>query len=267
MGSGGRRMPIHAVKTENETLLSLEELRAALRQVGEERYHHKHPFHLLMHEGKLTRGQLQAWALNRYYYQSVIPMKDAIILSRSDDPEFRRAWRKRIVDHDGDAKPDAESSVKSKDGGIKRWLKLAEAAGLSAERVASKKEILPGTRFAVNEYLNLVRTRPLLEAVASSLTELFSRDLITLRMDRMRQHYPWLSDGLDYFEARLDQAPEDAAFAIRYAYDHAQTREAQERVIQALRDKCDILWAQLDALYFAYVQPGWPPPGAFRIET
>jgi pyrroloquinoline-quinone synthase len=252
-------MPLHAVNAEPGALLSMDEFRSVLRQVGEERYHHRHPFHALMHDGKLSRGQLQAWALNRYYYQSVIPIKDAIILSRSDDPEFRRAWRKRIVDHDGDSR--------SKDGGIKCWLKLAEATGLDAEHVASKREVLPGTRYAVNEYLNLVRTRPLLEAVASSLTELFSRDLITLRMDRLRQHYPWLAGGLDYFEARLEQAPEDAAFAVRYVHDNAKTREEQERAIQALRDKCDILWAQLDALYFAYVQPGLPPPGAFRIEN
>jgi len=237
----------------------MDELRSVLQQVGEERYHHRHPFHALMHDGKLSRGQLQAWALNRYYYQSVIPIKDAIILSHSDDPEFRRAWRKRIADHDGDSR--------SKDGGIKRWLKLAEATGLDAERVASKSEVLPATRYAVNEYLNLVRTRPLMEAVASSLTELFSRDLITLRMDRLRQHYPWLAGGLDYFEARLEQASEDAAFAVRYVHANAKTREDQEKAIQALRDKCDILWAQLDALYFAYVQPGWPPPGAFRIEN
>ena len=259
MGTGGGRMSTHAVTVGTNTLLSFDELRAALRQVGEERYHHKHPFHLMMHEGKLSRGQLQAWALNRYYYQSIIPIKDSIILSRSDDPEFRRAWRKRIVDHDGD--------ISNPDGGIKRWLKLAEATGLDAGRVAAKREILPATRYAVNEYLHLVRTRPFVEAVASSLTELFSRDLISLRMDRLRQHYPWLSGGLDYFVARLDQAPEDAAFAIRYAYDHSRSRDEQESVIQALRDKCDILWAQLDALYFAYVQPGWPPPGAFRIEA
>jgi pyrroloquinoline-quinone synthase len=251
-------MPLHAVNTDNESLLSLEELRAALRQVGEDRYHHRHPFHLLMHEGKLSRGQLQAWALNRYYYQNIIPIKDAIIISRSDDPEFRRVWRKRIVDHDGDSE--------NKDGGIQRWIKLAEATGLDRERVAGKLEVLPATRFAVNEYLNIVRNRSLLEAVASSLTELFSRDLITLRMDRLRQHYPWLAGGLDYFEARLTQAPEDAAFAIAYLYENAKTRDEQEKSIQALRDKCDILWAQLDALYFAYVQPGWPPPGAFRID-
>jgi pyrroloquinoline-quinone synthase len=237
-------------------LLSLEELRAAFRNVGEQRYHHRHPFHLLMHEGGLSRGQLQAWALNRYYYQSRIPIKDAIILSRSDDPAFRRAWRKRVVDHDGDA---------AGHGGIQRWLKLAEATGLDPARVARGEEVLPATRYAVNEYLNIVRNRSLLEAVASSLTELFSKDLITLRMERLREHYPWLSGGLDYFQARLHQAPEDAHFAVQYVYEHAQTRAQQELAIAALRDKCDILWAQLDALYFAYVQPGWPPPGAFRI--
>ena len=237
-------------------MLSFEELRTKLREVGEQRYHHQHPFHLMMHKGQLNRGQLQAWALNRYYYQSRIPIKDAIILSRSEDPAFRKAWRKRVVDHDGDA---------NSDGGIKRWLKLAEATGLDADRVSRGDEVLPATRYAVNEYLNLVRNRPLLEAVASSLTELFSRDLIALRMERMRQHYPWLAGGLDYFEARLHQAPEDSNFAIHYVFENAHSRGEQEKVIQALRDKCDILWAQLDALYFAYVQPGWPPPGAFRI--
>ena len=244
--------------TADTSKLTLEELRAALRQVGEERYHHKHPFHLLMHEGKLSRGQLQAWALNRYYYQSIIPIKDAIILSRATDPSFRRVWRKRIVDHDGDSQ---------RNGGILRWIKLAEATGLDRDRVTNAHEILPATRFIGNEYLHLVRTRPFLECVASSLTELFSRDLIALRMEKLRQYYPWLASALDYFEARLTEAPEDAAFALQYVFDHAATREEQERVIQALRDKCDILWAQLDALYFAYVEPGWPPPGAFQIEA
>jgi pyrroloquinoline-quinone synthase len=241
--------------THDTTLLTQEQLRIRLRSVGEERYHHQHPFHLMMHEGQLTRGQLQAWALNRYYYQSRIPIKDAIILSRSEDPAFRRAWRKRVIDHDGDA---------THEGGIERWIKLAEATGLDRERVMRVEEILPGVRYAVDAYLDLVSKRSFLEAVASSLTELFSRDLIVLRMDRLRQHYPWLSEGLDYFTARLDQAPEDARFALEWVSDHAETRTEQELVIAALRTKCDILWAQLDAIHFAYVEPGWPPPGAFR---
>src|SRR3979411_2237428 len=164
MGSRGGWMAVRSVE-ENAALLSFDELRAQLRAVGEERYHHKHPFHLMMHEGRLTRGQLQAWALNRYYYQSIIPIKDSIILSRGPDPVFRRAWRKRVVDHDGDA---------TSEGGIKRWLKLAEATGLSADQVRAGKGILPATRFAVNEYLNIVRSRTLLEAGASSLPDKFA---------------------------------------------------------------------------------------------
>jgi coenzyme PQQ biosynthesis protein C len=242
----------------DDTLLSVSELRARLVAVGQERYHHKHPFHLLMHEGKLTRGQLQAWALNRYYYQSQIPVKDAIILSRSSDAAFRRNWRKRIVDHDG---------VDGQPGGIEKWIRLAEATGLEAERVFSRAEILPGVRYAVDAYLQLVSQRSHLEAVASSLTEMFSRDLISLRLDALRLHYPWLEPGLAYFTARLTQAPEDATFAFNWVASHASTREKQELAIAALKDKCAILWAQLDALYYCYVQPGWPPPGAFLPET
>ena len=238
-------------------LLSAAELAAQLRAIGEERYHHRHPFHLLMHEGRLTRGQLQAWALNRFYYQSQIPVKDALVLSRSDDPEFRRLWRKRLVDHDG---------ARSGDGGIEKWLRLAEATGLSRERVASGREVLPSVRYAVNAYLELVSRKSFVESVASSLTEMFSRDLIALRMDALRKHYPWLEAGLAYFEARLTQGPEDARFALDWVTKHASTRVEQELALDALRSKCDILWAQLDALYFAYVSPGWPPPGAFRME-
>jgi pyrroloquinoline-quinone synthase len=238
-------------------LLSQSELVARLKRIGEERYHHRHPFHLLMHEGRLTRGQLQAWALNRYCYQSRIPVKDAIILSRSDDMDFRRAWRKRIVDHDGeDGRP----------GGIEKWLRLAEATGLDRERVARGEGVLPAVKYAVDGYVRWVSERSFLEAVASSLTELFSGTLIALRLDALNKHYPWLSNGLSYFEARLSQAPVDSEFALDWVVRHAQTPEQQELALGALRAKCDILWAQLDAIYFSYVQPGWPPPGAFRME-
>src|SRR5690242_8140070 len=170
-------MTAPSASTYEKPLLSEAEFIAGFHAIGEDRYHHKHPFHLLMHKGGLTRGQLQAWALNRYYYQSQIPVKDSIILSRSNDLQFRRTWRKRILDHDG---------VNGEPGGIQKWIKLAEATGLPAERVISGREILPGVRYAVDAYLNLVSQRSFLEAVASSLTELFSRDLISLRIDALR---------------------------------------------------------------------------------
>jgi pyrroloquinoline-quinone synthase len=235
-------------------VLSRDELRARLQAVGEARYHHRHPFHLRMHRGELTRGQLQAWALNRYYYQSRIPIKDALLLAKSDDPAFRRAWRKRILDHDGN---------QDGYGGVEKWIQLAEATGLDRQKVIACEGILPGVIFAVDAYLALVRDSPLLIAVASSLTELFSRDLISLRMDQMRLHYPWLVPGLAYFTGRLTQAPEDAAFALDYVGTHAKTRAEQEQVIRALERKCEILWAQLDAIDYAYVQPGNIPPGGF----
>jgi pyrroloquinoline-quinone synthase len=241
-----------------ESFLPEAQFIARFHAIGEERYHHKHPFHLLMHEGKLTRGQLQAWALNRYYYQSRIPIKDATILARSEDAEFRRAWRKRIFDHDGDG---------THPGGIEKWLRLVEATGLTRDQALRGDGILPAVRYAVDAYLELVRSATFLEAVASSLTELFSGKLIALRMDALRRYYPWLSGGLDYFQGRLTQAPEDADFALAWVVKHARTREQQELALAALRAKCNILWAQLDAVYFAYVSPGWPPPGAFQPQA
>jgi pyrroloquinoline-quinone synthase len=243
-----------AAETADTGMLTRRELRARLQDVGEARYHHRHPFHLRMHRGELTGAQLQAWALNRYYYQSRIPIKDALVLAKSDDPAFRRAWHKRILDHDGDT---------DGYGGIEKWIQLAEATGLAREEVVPCTGVLPGVIFAVDAYLALVRDSSLLIAVASSLTELFSRDLISLRMDQMRLHYPYLIPGLAYFEGRLTQAPEDAAFALDYVSTHARTRVEQEQVIRALERKCEILWAQLDAIDYAYVQPGNIPPGCF----
>jgi coenzyme PQQ biosynthesis protein C len=238
----------------NTELLTRDELLQRLQAVGAARYHHKHPFHLRMHQGELTRGQLQAWALNRYYYQSRIPIKDSLLMAKSEDPAFRRAWRKRILDHDGD---------QDGYGGVEKWIQLAEASGLTREQVIPCTGVLPGVRYAVEAYLALVRDSPLLIAVASSLTELFSRDLISLRMDQMRIHYPYLTPGLAYFVGRLTQAPEDATFALNYVSTHAVTRKEQEQVIGALEAKCAILWAQLDAIDYAYVVPGNIPPGAF----
>jgi len=239
-----------------DRLLSPEDLEAALRQIGAERYHSLHPFHRLLHDGKLDRGQVHAWALNRYYYQAMIPIKDATLLARLPDVEDRREWRRRIVDHDGDA-----NSI----GGVGRWLKLAEGVGLDRDYLRSTAGILPGTRFAVEAYVNFVRDRSLVEAVASSLTELFSPTIIAERVSGMLKHYDWITqDTLAYFTPRLTQAPQDSDWALAYVKRHADTAEKQQAVLNALRFKCDVLWAQLDALHYAYVTPGLISPGAFR---
>lgn len=239
-------------------LLSPDELEAALRAIGAERYHSLHPFHKLLHGGRLNRGQVQAWALNRYYYQSRIPAKDASLIARLPTPELRRAWRSRLVDHDGDAEGR---------GGIARWLKLAEGVGLDRDYVISTRGILPATRFAVDAYVRFVQERSILEGIASSLTEMFSPTIISERVAGMLRHYDFITEEtLAYFTPRLTQAPRDVEFALAYVREHADTPEKQEAVLAALRFKCDVLWAQLDALHFAYVEPGFVPPGAFIPE-
>ncbi|HEV2548610.1 MAG TPA: pyrroloquinoline-quinone synthase PqqC [Stellaceae bacterium] len=240
-------------------LLSADALEAALRAIGAERYHNRHPFHQLLHAGKLDRGQVQAWALNRYYYQRQIPIKDASLIARLPTAELRRAWRARLVDHDGDG---------TAPGGIERWLKLAEGVGLERAYVECTAGILPTTRFAVDAYVHFVRDRSLLEAVASSLTELFSPGIIAERVEGMLKGYSFITmDTLAYFRPRLTQAPRDADFALAYVKAEAKTREAQEAVLAALRFKCDVLWSQLDGLYLAYVEPRLIPPGAFVPES
>jgi pyrroloquinoline-quinone synthase len=237
------------------SLLSPDALEAALRGIGAERYHNLHPFHRLLHSGALDRGQVQAWALNRYYYQSRIPMKDASLLARLPTADLRRIWRRRLDDQDGTA-PGT--------GGVARWLKLAEGVGLDPAYVESTAGLLPGTRYAVDAYVAFVRERSLLEAIASSLTELFAPAIIAERVAGMLANYAFVtSDTLAYFTPRLTEAPRDSDFALAYVRTHAVTVEQQQAVLAALRYKCDLLWAMLDALHFAYVEPGLVPPGAF----
>jgi pyrroloquinoline-quinone synthase len=236
-------------------VMSPEELADALRAVGAERYHSLHPFHRLLHDGKLSRQQVQAWALNRYYYQATIPIKDATLLARLPTADLRREWRSRLVDHDGDAPGK---------GGVARWLKLAEGVGLDRDYVESGAGILPATKFAVDAYVAFVRDRSILEAVASSLTEMFSPGIIAERVSGMLKHYDFITqDTLAYFTPRLTQAPRDSDFALAYVQQHARTQADQQAVLAALRFKCDVLWAQLDALHHAYVLPATPPPGVF----
>ncbi len=238
--------------------LSPEGLEAAIRAVGAERYHDKHPFHRLLHDGQLDKGQVQAWALNRYCYQAAMPRKDAALISRAEDRELRRIWIGRIIDHDGTG---------DEEGGTARWLILTDALGLEPTYVTSMRAALPATRFAVEAYVNFVRERPLVEAVASSLTELFAPSIHRERLAGMLANYDFIDERvMTYFSRRLAQATRDADFALDYVKQHARTAEAQAGCIDAVRFKCDVLWAQLDALHHAYVTPSLIPPGAFRPE-
>lgn len=235
--------------------MSPEELEAALRDIGARRYHRLHPFHHLLHGGRCSKGQVQAWALNRYYYQAMIPVKDAALIGRCTDSDIRREWRRRLVDHDG---------AQADDGGIARWLRLTDGLGLDRDYVTSLAGILPATRFAVDAYVHFVAEKTLLEAIASSLTELFSPLIISERLDGMLRSYQFVtSETLAYFTARPPQARQDSDFALAYVKCNAKTPEQQQQVLAALEFKCGVLWAMLDALYLAYVDPKMPPPGAF----
>ncbi|MDP9002161.1 MAG: pyrroloquinoline-quinone synthase PqqC [Myxococcota bacterium] len=211
-----------------------------LRSEGASRYHHLHPFNMRMHAGKLTKPQLQRWVCNRYYYQTRIPIKDALIVSKSESPEFRRTWSRRIADHDG---------TKEGEGGLHEWLVLAGGVGLDVTEVRSCRMVLPAVRAACDGYVELVRARSLVEAVASSLTEHFAPDIMKTRIAAWERHYPWVAaDALGYFRARVPRATRDAEEALSFVVAHATTAEVQQRCVRALVDKCKILWAMLDAV-------------------
>ena len=234
-----------------------EQMEAALRQIGAEQYHIHHPFHKLLHSGGCTKDQVRAWALNRYCYQRIIPIKDATLLARLDSVELRREWRQRLVDHDGEKDDHPE-------GGLRRWLALTDGLGLDRAYVTSMQGALPATRFACDAYVAFVRDRTELEAIASSLTEMFSPTIISQRVSGMLEHYDFVSrDILRYFGHRLAEAPRDADWALDYVKRHATTPETQDAALAALRFKCGMLWCQLDALYHVYVS-GHPCPGTWQ---
>jgi pyrroloquinoline-quinone synthase len=228
--------------------LSKEGLVAWLRREGERRYHDRHPFHRRMHEGSLTRRQLQEWVRNRYYYQTRIPIKDALIVAKSEDPAFRRLWLRRIRDHDGD---------RDGEGGLELWLRLADGVGLDRGDVMSCRDVLAGVRFACDAYVELVRERSLVEAVASSLTEFFAPDLLAQRVAAWEKHYPWVkAETLEYFRSRVPRARRDSEEAIEFVAANAGSYEMQERCVAALVRKTEILWHLLDCVQAATVDPG-----------
>jgi pyrroloquinoline-quinone synthase len=221
------------------TATATEEFVAALREQSR-RYHDQHPFSRRMNEGELGREQIRCWVANRFAYQAAIPRKDAAILANCPDREVRRRWIRRIHDHDGTA--DGE-------GGIEAWLRLGAAVGLGREEMEDQRHVVPGVRFAVDAYVTFARTRPWVEAVASSLTELFAPDLMAERLAAFERHYTWIDpQGLAYFRARLTQAPRDSAHALEVVTEHCRTPETQAAALAALSFKCDVLWSMLDAI-------------------
>jgi pyrroloquinoline-quinone synthase len=231
--------PIPAI----DTPLPPEALAEALRAFSTS-YYASHPFHQLMHEGRLTRGQLQGWVANRLAYQRAIPRKDAAILSNCPDPAMRRAWIQRIVDHDGTA-PGT--------GGIEMWIRLGEALGVPREEMEDERHVLPGVRLAAEAYVTFCRTQPWIDAVASSLTELFAPDLMRRRIEAFTEHYPWVDrTGLEYFRSRLDQAPRDSRHGLFLVQQHCTTVETQYRAFDALRFKLEVLWTMIDTIHHAY---------------
>lgn len=223
-----------------------EEFITELRAQGT-RYHNLHPFHVRMDAGELTPGELRRWVANRFYYQKCIPLKDAAIMSNCPEVDVRRHWIERIIDHDGTAEGG---------GGIESWLRLGEALGVSREELQSERGVLPGVRYAVDAYVNFARGRPWIEAVASSLTELFGPAAIRVRLEALERHYAWIDPaGLEYFRTRLVKAPRDAQYALELVVERCRTREQQDAAVAALRFKTEVLWAQLDAIEQGDTQP------------
>ncbi|WP_257004130.1 pyrroloquinoline-quinone synthase PqqC [Streptomyces sp. SA15] len=228
--------------TETESAAT-ESFVAALR-AHSKRYHARHPFQQKMNEGGLSRRQLQGWAANRFYYQKNLPRKDAAVLANCPHREVRRRWIQRIIDQDGTA--DGE-------GGIEAWLRLGEAMGLTREEMQDERNVVPGVRFAVDAYVTFARTRPWVEAVASSLTELFAPDLMAERLAAFERHYPWIDrQGLAYFRTRLTQAPRDCEHALQVVTEYCRSPQEQAGALAALSFKCDVLWSMLDAIEGTY---------------
>ncbi|MEM7776842.1 MAG: pyrroloquinoline-quinone synthase PqqC [Pseudomonadota bacterium] len=240
--------------------LSPDGLEARLQAIGAQRYHRHHPFHKRLHSGQCSLDEVRAWALNRYCYQRAIPRKDATILARLEILEHRRVWRQRIIDHDGELGDAPE-------GGLRRWLALTDALGFERSFVTSLQGVLPAVQYASEAYVNFVATQPIVDAIASSLTEMFSPQTIEERVNGMLRHYDFIApDTLRYFEHRLTEAPRDVEFALDYVKTHATSADTQNQVCDALRFKCDMLWSQLDAVHYAYVL-ATPPPGAWHPGT
>lgn len=207
-------------------------------------YHIHHPFNVRLNSGRSSPQQVRGWVANRFYYQINIPLKDAAILSNCPDPATRREWVVRLLDHDGWG---------DNEGGIEAWTRLGEAVGLPRDALWSLELVVPGVRFAVDAYVNFARRAPWQEAVCSSLTEMFAPQIHYDRLAGWPTHYPWIAqEGLDYFRTRIPLAQRDVEHGLRVTLDYFTTRAQQERALEILQFKLDILWHMLDAIEHAF---------------
>ncbi len=222
-----------------------EEFERKIRE-KEKYYHINHEFHILMNSGKLDKPAIQGWVANRFYYQVAIPVKDSAIMSNCWDRDARREWIQRIIDHDG---------TRGDEGGIEAWLLLGEAVGLTREELWSHKHLLPGVKFAIDAYVNFARQQPWEVAASSSLTELFAPKIHQKRLDKWPEYYPWIDEkGYNYFRKRLKEARRDVQYGLELALDYYKTREQQERMLEVLQFKLDVLWTMLDCMWMAYIE-------------
>lgn len=227
-----------------------DEFESRLREQGKA-YHIYHPFNVMLNAGGATREQIQGWVANRFYYQQAIPIKDAAVMSNCPDRQMRRQWVLRMLDHDG-----YDLNGVTDEGGIEAWITLGLATGLTREEITDLRHVLPGVRFAVDAYVNFARTRPWQESVCASLTELFAPNIHKQRLATWPQHYPWIhSDGLKYFRKRVSQARRDVEHGLSVTLDFFDTPALQQRALDILAFKLDVLWQMNDAMANKYGTP------------
>ena len=128
---------------------------------------------------------------------------------------------------------------------------------MSPPAVDSRPRVAPAVRFACDAYVHFAARAPWQEAVCSSLTELFAPEIHKDRLAGWPRHYPWIdSAGLQYFRERVTLASRDVEHGLALTLDHFRTREQQERALEVLQFKLDVLWSMLDAMQVTYGLPG-----------
>ncbi len=227
-------------------MVNAEYLTKYVKRSLEPRYFLNHPFMKLFYAGRLTNEQIRAWIVNRFYYQKQMPLKDSIILANCTDTAARKLWLQRLMKREG---------VGGYRGDVEGWAMLAEAAGIS-RKTLENTEVLPGVRFAVDAYLNFVKTVSWVEGVAASLPELLAVNELPKRIEALRRHYGWIGrEGVEFFIERLSYIKEDIELVLELLTTHIRNNIMLKKCFEAARYNCNVHWSMLDAIYMEYVLP------------